>query len=86
MAERPLLSQGLLIIETLMIILRHTALGRTSGRMISTVPHNTQHSEETEISALGGIRTRSPNRQAAAGIDWLYLPIFSSTNPRCWMT
>ena len=65
MAEQPLLGQGLLIIEALTITHRHTTLGRTSGRMISTVPDNTQ---ETEINAPGGIRTRSPNKQAAAGI------------------
>jgi len=30
------------------------------------VPDNTQHSQETDIHALVGIRTRNPEKQAAA--------------------
>jgi len=42
----------------------------SSGRVISPkqrpLPDNTQHSQETNIHALGGIRTRKPSIRAAA--------------------
>jgi len=41
--------------------LRHTTLGRMSDR-----PDNTQHSQETDIHAPGGIRTLNPSKRAAA--------------------
>jgi hypothetical protein len=41
--------------------------------MISTVPDVTQHSQETESSVLGEIRTRSP-KKASGGRDRLGLP------------
>jgi len=31
-----------------------------------TLPDNTQHSQETDIHALGGIQTCKPNRRATA--------------------
>ena len=41
-----------------------------SGRVISPaqrpLPHNTQHSQETDIHAPGGIQTRNPSKQPAA--------------------
>jgi hypothetical protein len=53
-----------------MITLRHTTPGRTSGRMINSsqrpLPDNTQHSQETDTYAPGGIRTKNPNKRAAA--------------------
>ena len=53
------------------ITLRHTTLGRTSGRVISPMqrplPHNTRHSQQTNIHAPGGIRTHDLSRRAAAG-------------------
>ena len=52
---------------------RHTTNGKTPGRMISTVPDVTQHSQETESSVLGEIRTRSP-KKASGGRDRLGLP------------
>jgi len=30
------------------------------------LPNNTQHSQHTDIYALGGIRTRNPSKQEAA--------------------
>jgi hypothetical protein len=43
-----------------------------SGRVISSsqrpVPHNTQHSQQTNIHALGGIRTHDLSRRAAADL------------------
>jgi hypothetical protein len=32
------------------------------------VPDNTQRSQETDIHALGGIRTRNPSKRAAADL------------------
>ena len=41
-----------------------------SGRVISSsqtpLPDNTQHSQETEMHDLGGIRNPNPNKQTAA--------------------
>jgi hypothetical protein len=48
---------------------RHTTVGRTPGRVTSPsqrpLPNNTQHSQETDIFAPGGIRTHNPNKQTA---------------------
>jgi hypothetical protein len=50
-----------------------------------TLPDNTQHSQETDIHALGEIRTRNPSKWAAAdprldraatGIGHVYFTIF----------
>jgi hypothetical protein len=41
----------------------HTTFGRTS---LDEWPDNTQHSQETDIHAPGGIRTRNPNKRAPA--------------------
>jgi hypothetical protein len=47
----------------------HTRQG-SSGRMIGQkqrpLPHNTQHSQETDIHALGRIRTRIPSKQTTS--------------------
>jgi len=49
------------------ITLRHTALGRTPlGDWLSRRRDNTQHLLETDIHAVGGIRTRNPSKRAAA--------------------
>jgi hypothetical protein len=50
---------------------RRTAVGKdSSGRVISSshrpLPHNTQHSRQTNIHASGGIRTHHLSRRAAA--------------------
>ena len=51
-----------------MITLRHTTL--SSGRVISSsqrpLPNNTQHSQQTDIHAPGGVRTHNPSMRAAA--------------------
>jgi len=51
--------------------LRHTTLGRTpleerSSPTQRLLPDNTQHTQETNIHAPGGIRTHSPSKRAAA--------------------
>ena len=61
----------------------------SSGRVISPtqkpLPYNTQHSQETHIRALGGIRTCNPSMRAATDPHlrrrghW-YRPACSSTN------
>ena len=43
------------------ITVRHTTLSR-----MSDWPDNTQHSQETDIHAPGGIRTLNPSKRAAA--------------------
>jgi len=52
------------------ISLGHTTLGRAPLDKKSTtsrpLPDNTQHSQETDIHAPGGIRNRHPSKQAAA--------------------
>jgi hypothetical protein len=43
----------------------------SSGRVISPTrrqPYNTQHSQERDIDASGGIRTRNPSKRAAADL------------------
>ena len=49
----------------------HTTLGRTtldewSARRRDLLPDNTQHSQETDFHAPGGIRTHNPSKRAAA--------------------
>jgi len=51
------------------ITLRHITLGRTPGRVISSIQrplHENTHSQETDIHVHGGIRTRNPSKRAAA--------------------
>jgi hypothetical protein len=47
-----------------------TTLGRTPGRVISLMqrplPDHIQHTQETGINVHGGMRTRNPNKRAAA--------------------
>ena len=52
---------------------RRITVGRTpSGRAISSsqrpLPDNTQHSQQTNFHAPGGIRTHNPSRRAAADL------------------
>ena len=62
---------GLLMLE---VSRSHTTthLMDSSGRVISSLqrppPDNTQHSQQTNIHAPGGIRTHDLSRQAAAGL------------------
>jgi hypothetical protein len=62
MARQPLGGLGRLIVRGFTIThLRHTTLGRTPLDE-GPLPDNTQHSQETDIHALGGIRTHNPNK------------------------
>ena len=52
------------------ITLRHTTLSRTplgagSAHIKDLYPHNTQHSQQTDIHAPGGIRIPNPSKRAA---------------------
>jgi len=72
-ALRPNAGHGHLILEASR---SHTATHHSrlnsSGRVISSsqrhLPDNTQHSQETNIHAPGGIRTHNPSRRAAADL------------------
>jgi len=52
------------------VVLRHTTLGRAplDERLARRrdIYLTTQHSQETDIHAAGGIRTRNPSKRAAA--------------------
>jgi len=55
---------------------RRTTVGRTplhewSARRWRPLPVNTQHSQQTDIYAPGGIRTHNPSKRAAADLFWL---------------
>ena len=73
LAQQPPVGQGLLIHK---VSRSHTTTRHSrqdfSGRVISLLqrplPDNTQHSQQTDIHALGGIRTHSFNRRAAADL------------------
>jgi hypothetical protein len=71
MARQPLGGLGCLIFWGFTITLRHTTLGRTpldewpARRRDLSLPDNTQHSQETDIHALGGIRTHNPSKRTA---------------------
>jgi hypothetical protein len=62
-AFRSVFQSWLLLSRGLEITLRHSKLGvilRTSDQTLRTTPDNIQHSEETDIHALGGISTPIP--------------------------
>jgi hypothetical protein len=70
MTEQSLVGQGLFIIE---VSRSHSDKRRSvelPGRVTSPkerhVPDNTQHSQQTDVHAIGGIRTRNHSKQAAA--------------------
>jgi hypothetical protein len=71
MAQQPEVGHGLLINEdSRSHTVTHHSRYDTSGRMISSsrrpLPDNTQHLQQTDIYASGGIRTHILSRQAAA--------------------
>jgi hypothetical protein len=71
MAQQPLVSQGLLIIEASRSHSdTHHSRQDSSGQVISPtqrpLPNNTEHWQETDLHAPPGIRTRNPRKQAAA--------------------
>jgi hypothetical protein len=45
---------------------RYDSSGRVTSSSQRTLPDNTQHSQETDIHAPGGIRTHDPSKRAAA--------------------
>ena len=53
----------------------------TSDRPKTATRKNTQHSQETDIHALGGIRSRKPCKRAAA--DPRFNPLNPELNPIC---
>jgi hypothetical protein len=71
MSQRPLVGQGLHIIgasqshSVRYLTLSRTFLDEWSARHSNLYLLNTQHSQETDIHASGGIRTRNPSMQAA---------------------
>jgi hypothetical protein len=66
MAQQPLVGKGLLIIEA------SRSHSDSSGQVISPtqrpLPDNTQHPQETNIHASGGIRTHNPGKRTAADL------------------
>ena len=73
MALRPNADHCLLILGFLDHTQRCTTFGRTALRPVATqshrpLPNNTQHSQQTNIYASGGIRTHSLNRRTAADL------------------
>jgi hypothetical protein len=71
LTQQPPVSQGLLIHEVSRShTTTHHSLWDSSGRVISPshrpLPGNTQHSKQTNIHAVGGIRTHNLNTRAAA--------------------
>jgi len=69
MARKPLVGQSLFIIEASRSHSRQATLDRllwTSDQTDSGTSDITQHSQETDIYATGGIRTRKLSKKAAA--------------------
>jgi hypothetical protein len=64
--QQPLVGHGLLIIEASPSHSDTTLSIDSSGRVIGTpqrpLPDTTQNSQETDIHAPGGIRTRNPSK------------------------
>jgi len=56
---------GLLIVWGFEITLGHTTLFRTPGSRLNAETSASQHSQETDIHAPGGIRKYTPNKRAA---------------------
>jgi hypothetical protein len=71
MSQQPLLGQGLLITDASrsQSDTPYSVVGllwTSDQSYIETLPDNTQHSQETDIHAPGGIRIRNPSKRAAA--------------------
>jgi hypothetical protein len=71
MTQQPLVGQGLVIIEASR---SHSDTPHSVGLLWKSdqpdardlsLPDNTQHSQETDIHASGGIRTHNPSKRAA---------------------
>jgi hypothetical protein len=75
LAEQPPMGQGLLIHEVFRSHkMMHHSRYESSGRRISSsqrpLPDNTQHSQQKDIHAPGGIRTHNLSRPAAADLSF----------------
>jgi hypothetical protein len=72
MAQHPLIGQGIILTEASRLhsdTPQSVGILWTSDQPYATLiplPDNKQHSQEKEVHATGGIRTRSPNKRAAA--------------------
>jgi hypothetical protein len=68
MARQPPVGQGLPIIEASLSRsdTPHSAGFLWTGDQPDALPDNTQHSQETDIRAPGGIRTHNPSKRAVA--------------------
>ena len=72
-SQQPSVGQGLLILEvSISHTMTHHSRQDSYGRVISPsqtpLPDNTQHSQQTDIHAPGGIGTHNLRRQAAADL------------------
>ena len=70
--QQPPVGQGLLIAEasqthTTTLHSRYDSSGRVISQSQRPLPDNTQHPQQTDIHALGGIRTNNLSRQAGTG-------------------
>jgi hypothetical protein len=66
MAQQTTVRQDLLIIGHFTITLRDITLGTIPVDARRRDLYNTQHSQEADIHASGGIQTRNPSKQAIA--------------------
>ena len=75
-AQQPLVQQGLLVIEAAG---SHPDTPHSLGFLCTSdqldaetsTRQNTKHSQDTDIHAAGGIRTRNPSKHAAARIGYI---------------
>jgi hypothetical protein len=85
LAQQPPVDQGLLILEVSRLhTTTHDSRQDSSGRVINSSQRplldNTQHSQQTNIHALGGIRSHSRSKRATADLrlrprgHWVRLP------------
>jgi len=73
LARQPQVGQGLLIHEvsrphTTTHHSRYDSYGRVISSSQRPLPNNTQHSQQTNVHARGGIRSHNPSRRAAADL------------------
>jgi hypothetical protein len=68
MARQPPSGPGLSHYRSFTTILRHTTLGRIPLGDWSTRPDHTQHSQQTDIHAPGGIGTRNRSKRSTADL------------------
>jgi YD repeat-containing protein len=70
LAQQTLVGEGFLLSSIHEHTQTHHTRWDSSGRVISPtqtlLPDSTQHSQERDVHATGGIRSRNPNKQSAA--------------------